>query len=572
MAMSEGEIFDFDVLVVGGGLTGLRAAMEASDLGANVAVLSKVHPLRSHSVAAQGGVNAALDNNRSAGEDSWQSHAYDTVKGSDYLADQDAVDIMCQAAPSAVLELEHLGLVFSRDQEGRIAQRPFGGAGFPRTCFAADRTGHNMLHTLYEQCMGRDIHFFDELFVTSLHVLQGRCQGLTAHDLQRGSMVGFSARAIVLATGGYGRVFSRSTNAHINTGDGAYLALLAGASLKDMEFVQFHPTTLFGTNILISEAARGEGGLLLNNKAERFMLRYAPGALELAPRDIVARAIQTEIEEGNGFEGGFVQLDLTRLGQDKIEERLPGIRQISIDFAGIDPVDRPIPVQPGQHYSMGGVDVGNDCRTPLPGLLAAGEAACLSVHGANRLGGNSLLETVVFGKIAGRSAATMAMEQRSSNVVGLQAVLGRERTRIDSLSKGEGGAGNIAEVREAMKRTMFNCFGVYRSKARMEHGLAELAALIQKAKGVRIADESKVFNLAVVEALELQCMLPLAETIAVCALAREESRGAHSRTDFPQRDDLRFLRHSVVRLENGRIKLVYAPVRLGRYEVKERVY
>jgi len=570
--MTAEEIFDHDVVVMGGGLAGLRAAMEAFDLGANVAVISKVHPLRSHSVAAQGGVNAALGNNRSAGKDTWQSHAYDTVRGSDYLADQDAVDIMCRAAPAAVLELEHMGLVFSRDEEGRISQRPFGGAGFPRTCFAADRTGHNMLHTLYEQCMARGIRFFDEHFATSLHISKGRAQGLVAYDLIRGNMVGFSARAIVLATGGFGRIFSHSTNAHINTGDGAYLALQAGAPLKDMEFVQFHPTTLFGTNILMSEAARGEGGTLLNRKGERFMQRYAPGAMELAPRDIVARAIQTEIEEGNGFEGGFVQLDLTHLGKDKIMERLPGIRQISVDFAGVDPIERPIPVQPGQHYSMGGIDVGNDCRTSIPGLLAAGEAACVSVHGANRLGGNSLLETVVFGRIAGASAAALAGGHKHEPVPGLRTELRKAEEGIEALSTGKGEHIKVAEVREAMKRTMFDDFGVYRTRERMERGLVEIARLREGAEMVHVEDGSRVFNLAVVEALELRCMLPLAEAVAVCALAREESRGAHWRTDFPHRDDARFLMHSMVGLEEGRLKLSYDPVRPGRYEVKERVY
>ena len=570
--MASADILDFDVLVVGGGLTGLRAATEAADQGVRVAVLSKVHPLRSHSVAAQGGVNAALNNNRSVGEDSWRSHAYDTVRGSDYLADQDAVDIMCQAAPAAVLELEHMGLVFSRDGEGRIGQRPFGGAGFPRTCYAADRTGHNMLHTLYEQTMKRDIQFFDERFVTSLQVSKGRCQGLTAYDLVKGEMVGFCAKAIILATGGYGRVFSHSTNAHINTGDGTYLALMAGVPLKDMEFVQFHPTTLYGTNILMSEAARGEGGMLFNSKGERFMRRYAPQAMELAPRDIVARAIQSEIEEGNGFEGGFVHLDLTHLGEDTIMERLPGIRQISIDFAGVDPIDRPIPVQPGQHYSMGGVDAGNDCSTTLPGLFAAGEASCLSVHGANRLGGNSLLETVVFGKIAGRAAVEQARSQPAIDDSGLKERLRSEASRIEALHSGSEEGGKVAEVREGLKTCMFRDFGVYRSRKRMERGILEISHLKNKAKALRINDSSKSFNLAVVEALELQSMLPMAEAIALCALAREESRGAHWRTDFPQRDDKQFLAHSLVTLENGQMKLSQLPVRLGRYEIRERVY
>jgi succinate dehydrogenase / fumarate reductase flavoprotein subunit len=392
-----------DVIIIGGGLTGLRAAYEVLASGLSVALISKVHPLRSHSVAAQGGINAALGNAEEAGPDSWESHAFDTVKGSDYLADQDAVDIVCKDAPRAVIELEHMGTVFSRLKNGKIAQRPFGGAGFPRTCYAADRTGHNLLHTLYEQICAKDLKVYEEFFVTSLVVQNEMCVGCCALDISTGILHGFSSKAILLATGGYGQIYSRSTNALINTGDGAALAMKAGAPLKDMEFVQFHPTTLFGTNILMTEGARGEGGYLFNNKGERFMKDYAAKAMELAPRDIVARAIQKEIDKGRGFENEYVHLDLTHLGSQKINERLPGIRLISMDFAGVDPIEKSIPVQPGQHYSMGGVDANNDCVTPIAGLFAAGECACISMHGANRLGGNSLLETVVFGKIAGKS-------------------------------------------------------------------------------------------------------------------------------------------------------------------------
>ncbi|WP_255335513.1 FAD-binding protein [Methanosarcina sp. KYL-1] len=408
-------IHTHDVLIIGAGLTGLRAAIETVDAGLDTAVISKVHPLRSHSVAAQGGMNAALGNAQAG--DSWEDHAFDTVKGSDYLADQDAVELMCKNAPGAVIELEHFGTVFSRFPDGKIAQRPFGGVMFPRTCYAADRTGHNILHTLYEQLVGREksgrITFYEEFFVTSL-VKAGdpaaengsgrneRCVGCTCINLADRTLHGFSCRALLLATGGFGRLFTRSTNALINTGDGASLALRAGVPLKDMEFVQFHPTTLYGTNILITEGARGEGGYLLNNKNERFMEKYAPKSMELAPRDIVARSIQQEIDEGRGFDDKYVLLDLRHLGKDKIMERLPGIRLISLDFAGVDPIEAPIPVQPGQHYSMGGIAVGNNLATELPGLYAAGECSCVSVHGANRLGGNSLLETVVFGKIAGQ--------------------------------------------------------------------------------------------------------------------------------------------------------------------------
>lgn len=368
----DNSIHSYDVVIIGGGLSGFRAAVEAVKSGCDVAVISKVHPLRSHSVAAQGGINAALGNAVGAENDSWEDHAFDTVKGSDYLADQDAVEIMCREAPKAVIELEHMGTVFSRMEDGRIAQRPFGGAGLPRTCYAADRTGHNMLHTLYEQLISKNVTIYEEYFVTSLTTSKGKCVGCTAINIADGTLHGFASKTTVLATGGYGHLFARSTNAVINTGDGAALALRAGVPLKDMEFIQFHPTTLYGTNILITEGARGEGGYLFNNKRERFMKHYAPKAMELAPRDIVARAIQREVEAGGAFEDEYVHLDLTHLGAERIKERLPGIRLIAMDFAGIDPIETPIPVQPGQHYSMGGVTSSADCSTPMPGLYAAG--------------------------------------------------------------------------------------------------------------------------------------------------------------------------------------------------------
>ncbi|MBS3782510.1 MAG: FAD-binding protein, partial [Candidatus Thermoplasmatota archaeon] len=395
-------MYEHEVIVVGGGLSGLRAALAAGKKGADVAVLSKVHPLRSHSVAAQGGINASLGNVLEAENDSWEDHAFDTVKGSDYLADQNAVEVMCKEAPDVVLELEHMGTVFSRLEDGKIAQRPFGGAGVPRTCYAADRTGHNLLNTLFEQTVAESLDFYNEFFVTSLVTRNQEIQGLIAWDIENGKLVGFSSDVVVLATGGYGRIYNRSTNALINTGDGALLAYEAGVPLEDMEFIQFHPTTLYGSNILITEGARGEGGHLKNKEGERFMKDYAPEAMELAPRDIVARAIITEAEEGRAFEDEYIHLDLRHLGKEKIDERLPGIRQIARDFAGVDPVEEPIPVQPGQHYSMGGIDVDIDGKTEIDGLYAVGECACVSVHGANRLGGNSLLETVVFGRRAGK--------------------------------------------------------------------------------------------------------------------------------------------------------------------------
>lgn len=408
------ELISHDILVIGGGLAGLRAAIEAKKAGSDVAILSKVHPLRSHSVAAQGGINAALGNAPVPVKDSWKNHAFDTIKGSDYLADQDAVEVMCREGIERVIEMEHWGTLFSRTEDGKIAQRPFGGAGFPRACYAADRTGHNLLHVLYEQATGLRIPVYEEWYALSLVVDEGSCIGILGLHFFEGKIVPIHAKAILLATGGYGRIYLRSTNAVINTGRGCYLAYQAGVPLEDMEFVQFHPTSLYGTNILITEAARGEGGYLINAKGERFMKRYAPNLLELGPRDIVARGIQTEIGRGYGFEGEYVHLDLRHLGKEKILDRLPGIRQITIDFAGVDPILEPIPVQPAQHYSMGGIATNLDGETSLPRLFAAGECACVSVHGANRLGGNSLLETLVLGARAGRKAAQRVEKERES--------------------------------------------------------------------------------------------------------------------------------------------------------------
>ncbi len=627
-------IHTHDVIIIGAGLTGLRAAIETVDAGLDTAVISKVHPLRSHSVAAQGGMNAALGNAQAG--DSWEDHAFDTVKGSDYLADQDAVELMCKNAPGAVIELEHFGTVFSRLEDGKIAQRPFGGGMFPRTCYAADRTGHNILHTLYEQLMGRELEqskeskgskgsegskgrkrggritFYEEFFVTSLiksGISSGekgpakgeRCVGCTCINLADRTLHGFSCRALLLATGGFGRLFTRSTNALINTGDGASLALRAGVPLKDMEFVQFHPTTLYGTNILITEGARGEGGYLLNNKNERFMKAYVPKSMELAPRDIVARSIQQEIDEGRGFDNKYVLLDLRHLGKDKILERLPGIRLISVDFAGVDPVEEPIPVQPGQHYSMGGISVGNDLATELSGLYAAGECSCVSVHGANRLGGNSLLETVVFGKLAGQGIGKNLTSSGSGGRVGEEdkkAVLERlseEAERVKALLTRDSGV-KMAGLRDELKKLMFECFGVFREGKKMEEGLEKLLELKSRYPEVYIDNKSTVFNQALIYALELRGLFDIAEAVARGAIARNESRGSHARTDYPDRDDENFLAHTIYRLEDrgaegkakgitegkpegkpgikpeGKPVLEYLPVRLGKFPVKERVY
>lgn len=585
-------IHSHDVVIVGAGLTGLRAAIETVDQGLDTAVISKVHPLRSHSVAAQGGINAALGN--AVADDSWEAHAFDTVRGSDYLADQDAVEIMCKNAPAAVIELEHFGTVFSRFPDGRIAQRPFGGGMFPRTCYAADRTGNNILHSLYEQLVGREkddkpelgkLTFYEEFFVTSLVKLGGvpfekgsgkeeRCAGCTALNIADGSLHDFTCYSLLLATGGFGRLFDRSTNSLINTGDGASLALRAGVPLEDMEFVQFHPTTLYGTNILITEGARGEGGYLLNNRNERFMERYAPASMELAPRDIVARAIQQEIEEGRGFEDGYVLLDLRHLKEERIAERLPGIRLICLDFAGIDPVEAPIPVQPGQHYSMGGISAGNSLGTELAGLYAAGECACISVHGANRLGGNSLLDAVVFGKLAGQEIGKSFPASGWDRKGAEQAVLEHmheEEARIKDLLAKESGV-KMSGLRDELKKTMFEYFGVFREGKKMEKGLEKLLELKNCCPEVYINNRSGEFNYALIYILELEGLFDIAEAVARGAIARQESRGSHSRIDYPHRDDKKFLYHTLYRLKDGKPVLESLPVRPGRFPVKERAY
>ncbi|MHA2140667.1 MAG: FAD-dependent oxidoreductase [Candidatus Thorarchaeota archaeon] len=554
-----------DVLVIGAGLSGLRVAIELSDRY-DVAVLNKVYPLRSHSVAAQGGINASL-----SPEDSWESHAFDTVKGSDYLADQDVVEVMAKEAPRAVIENEQWGTAFSRTEDGKIAQRPFGGAAYPRTCYAADRTGHNLLHTTFEQALRKGVKFYHEWFVTSLVKSEGQICGVTALEIATGEIHGFTAKAVVLATGGFGRVYSHSTNALINTGDGAAIAFRAGVPLKDMEFVQFHPTTLLPSSILITEGARGEGGYLFNNEGERFMDKYAPKDMELAPRDIVARAIQTEINEGRGIEDNYVHLDLRHLGKEKIKERLPGIREISIFFAGVDPIDAPIPVRPGQHYSMGGIHCDKNGATPLNGLFTVGETACMSVHGANRLGGNSLLETLVFGRLVGQKVGEYVTDAGEVDDCTVDDAAFDMREKIQSILLRESGE-TPAEIKEEMGRIMDDEVGVFREQETLESALKAIRFLKERFANIALPKCDSRFNYSLIRALELENMLQLAEVIAMTALMRRESRGAHWRVDYGKRDDENFLKHSLVTMIDDFIKAEYIDVNLGRFEVKERKY
>jgi succinate dehydrogenase / fumarate reductase flavoprotein subunit len=561
-----------DILVVGGGLAGLAAALN-SDPQLSVAVVSKVHPLRSHSVAAQGGINAALGNNPDGKEDSWERHAFDTIKGSDYLADQDSAELMCKKAVPAIYELDALGAPFSRFPGGVIAQRPFGGAGFPRTCYAADRTGLVILHTLYEQSIRKNVKFYNEWLVTGLVVSDGKCCGVVVYDLATGEIFPVQARAVIFATGGYGRVYLKTTNAFINHGSGIGIAYKAGVPLKDMEFVQFHPTSLFGKNILITEGARGEGGYLVNNQGKRFMEDYAPSAMELAPRDIVARAIQTEVDKGNGFEKEFVHLDLRHLGAEKIKKRLPGIREICINFAALDPIDTPIPIQPAQHYSMGGIDVDETCSSCVEGFFAAGECACVSVHGANRLGGNSLLETVVFGKIAGEEASRRVKHLRSvpkAEKVLLDEAL-KLKSKIAAWRSRDSGI-KVHRLLDRLKNIMSDRVGIFRNETDLSEAMEEIPMAREDYKKTFISGDCLRYSQELVNIIEFQFMLDLAEVITRGALNRRETRGSHYRTDFPQRNDKDWLKHTLVTLKDNKPHISYKDVKLGKYEPKERKY
>jgi succinate dehydrogenase flavoprotein subunit len=557
---------EHDVLVVGAGCAGMRAAIEANDAGADVALISKIHPVRSHSGAAEGGINAALGN---ASEDDPEKHAFDTVKGSDYLGDQDAIQVLCDEAPDDVYQLENWGAVFSRTEDGRIAQRPFGAAGEPRTAYAADITGHVLVHVLYEQVMKRDLKVYEEFFVWKLAVDDDRCQGVIAWNLLDGGLASIGAKTVILATGGAGRLYTGTTNAYACTGDGMTMALRAGVALEDMEMMQFHPTTLAPTGVLITEGCRGEGAYLLNSEGERFLKSYAPNAMELASRDVISRAEQTEIDEGRGVDGN-VLLDLRHLGAERILERLHGTRELSMTFAGVDPIYEPIPVRPGAHYHMGGVDTDVWGRTALEGLYAAGECACVSVHGANRLGGNALMETITFGKRAGAQAADWALTHTTIEVPeSLETDAERELKELLDREDGE----RPWSIRNELAETMHVNFGVFRREDQMRQQGEIVSALRERFDHVVVEDKGQVFNSDLTQALELGFLLELAECMVVSGLARKESRGAHARPhDYPDRDDENYMRHTIVTWRDGAPSLEWKPVTMTKWQPMERTY
>jgi succinate dehydrogenase / fumarate reductase, flavoprotein subunit len=555
-----------DVLVVGAGCAGMRAAIEAFDAGADVALISKIHPVRSHSGAAEGGINAALGN---ASEDDPEKHAYDTVKGADYLGDQDAIQVLCDEAPEDVYQLERWGAVFSRTEDGRIAQRPFGAAGEPRTAYAADITGHVLVHVLYEQVMKREIRAYEEFFAWKLVVDDDRCQGVICWDIVDGGLKTIGAKTVILATGGAGRLYTGTTNAYACTGDGMALALRVGVALEDMEMMQFHPTTLAPTGVLITEGCRGEGAYLLNSEGDRFLKRYAPNAMELASRDVISRAEQTEIDEGRGVDGN-VLLDLRHLGAERIIERLHGTRELSMVFAGVDPIHEPIPVRPGAHYHMGGVETDLDGLTSLEGLYAAGEVACVSVHGANRLGGNALMETITFGKRAGAHAADWALTHTTVEVPpSVEADAERELKDLLDRTRGE----RPWAIRDELALTMHENFGVFRREEEMRRQGEIVASLRERYERVTVEDKGTLFNNDLTQALELGFLLELADCMVVSGLARKESRGAHARPyDFPERDDENYLRHTLVTWEDGGPRLAWKPVTMTKWQPEERKY
>jgi succinate dehydrogenase / fumarate reductase, flavoprotein subunit len=594
-------VHQFEVVVVGAGGAGLMAGLYASR-GAKTAVISKLYPTRSHTGAAQGGISAALGNYE---EDKPEWHTYDTVKGSDYLGDQDAIEFMTNEAIDAVLELEHMGLPFDRTPEGKISQRPFGGhtnneTGKPvrRACHAADRTGHMILQTLYQQCLKNKVTFFDEFQVLDFLIVNGRTAGVVAVQLATGELHTFHAKAVILATGGHGRIFEVTSNAYAYTGDGAAVLLRQGLPLEDMEFFQFHPTGIYKLGILITEGVRGEGGVLINGSGERFMPKYAPSVKDLASRDVVSRAIYTEIREGRGVNGkNYVYLDVRpeavnkyaamdgrtnpdgspyTITAEQVMKKIPDIIDFCRVYLGVDPITQVMPIQPTAHYTMGGIPtnkngevVMDSNNTVFPGLYAAGECACVSVHGANRLGTNSLLDLVVFGKHAGLKAAEYAKQADYQNLS--PEPEGVAKSQFDTLRNGSGKE-NAFTISTEMKKVMFDEVGIYRSGTIMESALDKILELKERFKQIRVSDTGKIFNTELLNAWELGNMLDVAELVTVCALNRTESRGGHSREDYPERDDNHWLKHTLAWKENGKVRIDYKPVVITKYQPKARVY
>jgi len=565
------ETMTHDIIIVGAGIAGLRAAIAAAEVSnkIDVAVLSKVHPTRSHSVCAQGGTAATLREG-----DSFNLHAWDTVKGSDFLADQDVVELFVKQAPKEVITLEHWGCPWSRTPDGNINQRPFGGHSFPRACFAADMTGLHEMHTLFGRAvMQENITFYNEWFATSIVIENNISKGLTAIELKTGEMHALHAKAIIMATGGCERIYAFTTFSHTSTGDGMTIAYRAGVPLKDMEFIQFHPTGLVPSGVLITEGARGEGGYLINAEGERFMERYAPEKMELAPRDIIARAETTEIQQGRGLDGPYgpyIALDLRHLGEDKIKERLPLIRDVAIKLGGVNPVEEPIPIKPAAHYSMGGIHANIRTETPASGFYAAGEGACLSIHGANRLGTNSTSDCLVFGFVAGEEAAKYAL-LNSFRELPQGKILAEERRVFDKVFGSEGDE-EVSVLRDEMRRIMNEKVWIFRMDDELQRALKEIRQLKKRFKNIRIEDEGRSFNTGLVEALQLDFTLDLAEVTIISALARTESRGAHSRPDYPRRDDENWLKHTLAHYTQRGPRLQYIPVTITKWPPSARAY